>query len=565
MTDIQLIILRRLRSPVIILITVYSIAIGGLIVMPGVDAQGHPWRMSLFDAFYAMSYTATTIGFGEIPYPFTYAQRLWMTVSIYLSVIGWAYALGSVFALTQHPAFREALAHGRFEGRVKRLSDPFYVICGFGQSGKRLADALDRLGFATVVIDRSGERLHSLLVQDLRQAAIATVGDARSPELLLMAGVRHPKCLGLVVLTAEEGEVQTIAIETKVLAPDLPVLAMVKSQMAHQILGAFGGVKALNPYVTFGYNVGMALTQPDSLWLEDWLTAVPGTKPPARVELPHGHWLLVGYGSFGRAISGMFMGSGLSSTGVDLRTFPGEEDLIVGNALNDEVLLQAGIERAIGIVAGTGSDATNLAVVLAARRLKPGVFVVIRQNQIANRRLIDAARAHMRFVQSHVMTQECLQFLTTQLLNTFLTLARDQPNDWAADVCRRMRDIVGDVVPNNWSVTCKGDRLGFQRALVERTQPALTIAHLLSDPDDREERLKAIALLLVRDGREILMPDENTPLALDDRILFAGEPEMEFLQRRLVNDNFAMDYVRTGVESPRTWVGRLIEHAQKRS
>jgi Trk K+ transport system NAD-binding subunit len=280
------------------------------------------------------------------------------------------------------------------------------------------------------------------------------------------------------------------------------------------------------------------------------------------VALPHGHWVLVGFGSFGRAISGMMMGSDLSWTGIDQRAFPDEEDLIVGNGLSDEALLQAGIERAIGVVAGTGSDATNLAVVLSARRLKQGLYVVIRQNQIANRRLIDAARADMRFVQSQVMAQECLQFLTTQLLNKFLTLARDQPNDWAAEVCGGLHRLVGDVVPNNWSVTCTVSGLGLRRALVERPEPPLTIAHLLTDPDERDVRLNALALLLVRNGRDILMPDERTHIVAGDCILFAGESESEFLQRRLLNDNFAIDYVRTGVEPPRTWIGHLIERVQ---
>ena len=60
--------------------------------------------MGFFDAFYFMSYTATTIGFGELPYPFTDAQRLWVTVTIYLTVIGWAYAIGSLLALLQDRA-----------------------------------------------------------------------------------------------------------------------------------------------------------------------------------------------------------------------------------------------------------------------------------------------------------------------------------------------------------------------------------------------------------------------------------------------------------------------------
>ena len=75
MSDILLITLRRMRAPIILLIAVYAISVIGLTLVPGVDPEGRPWRMSYFDAFYVMSYTATTIGFGEIPYPFSYEQR----------------------------------------------------------------------------------------------------------------------------------------------------------------------------------------------------------------------------------------------------------------------------------------------------------------------------------------------------------------------------------------------------------------------------------------------------------------------------------------------------------
>ena len=81
MSDILFLILRRLRAPLITLIAVYGISIGGLALIPGLDAAGHPGRMSIFHAFYVISYTATTIGFGEIPQPFTDAQRMWVTSS----------------------------------------------------------------------------------------------------------------------------------------------------------------------------------------------------------------------------------------------------------------------------------------------------------------------------------------------------------------------------------------------------------------------------------------------------------------------------------------------------
>ncbi len=561
MTDIQLIVLRRLRTPLIVLIGAYAISIFGLVLMPGRDADGNPWRMSLFDAFYVMSYTATTIGFGEVPYPFSYAQRLWMTVSIYLSVVGWAYALGSIIALAQHPAFREALARGRFQSRVRRLSDRFFVICGYGQSGRRLAEAFDRLGYATVVIERSPERLRPLLVQDSVQPAIGAIGDARAPDLLEAAGIRHPNCQGLAVLTAEDAANQTIALEAKVLAPQLPVLARVRSRVAQDTLAAFGGVTIVNPFETFAFNFALALSRPDALRLEDWLTGTPGAPPPARVEAPRGHWVIVGYGRFGRALAGALERAGLTWRAIDSDPARCGGDHVVGSGLAEESLRRAGIEEACGLIAGTDDDASNLAVVVAARRLRRRLFVVIRQNQVGNRALIDAARANLRFVQAQLMANECVQLLTTPLLNRFLLLAREQSNAWAAGVCARLHDLVGDRVPYTWAVTCDSAALGMRRAFVENPEPKLTLGHLLLDPDDRRLRLPATPLLLLQQGRDRLLPDESTPLRAGDRILFAGDDEAERLQWRLLGDDAAIDYVRTGSEPPRTWVGRWLARA----
>src|SRR4029077_13029913 len=102
------VIMRRMRAPLIILIVIFAISVLGLTLIPGVAPAGLPYHMTFFDAFYFMSYTASTIGFGELPYPFTDSQRMWVTISIYLTVIGWAYAIGSMLSLIQDRAFRSA-------------------------------------------------------------------------------------------------------------------------------------------------------------------------------------------------------------------------------------------------------------------------------------------------------------------------------------------------------------------------------------------------------------------------------------------------------------------------
>nr|BFE74852.1 hypothetical protein GCM10020092_081530 [Actinoplanes digitatis] len=141
-------ILRRMRAPLIVLITIFAVSVLGLTLIPGRDAAGQPTRMGFFDAFYFMSYTATTIGYGEIPHPFTDAQRLWVMATIYLTVIGWAYAIGSLLTLMQDRAFRQALGLQRFIRRVSRLREPFLLIVGYGQTGQLLGHSLDAIGSA---------------------------------------------------------------------------------------------------------------------------------------------------------------------------------------------------------------------------------------------------------------------------------------------------------------------------------------------------------------------------------------------------------------------------------
>jgi Trk K+ transport system NAD-binding subunit len=558
MSEILILILRRLRAPIIAVIVVYSIGVFGLVAMPGVDPEGRPWRLSLSQAFYVMSYTATTIGFGEIPYPFSHAQRLWMTFSIYLTVIGWAYMLGSIFGLTRQAAFRHAVARHRFEARVHRLVDPFFIVCGYGQSGRRLVSALDEIGFATVVLESDPERAQPHLVLDTRQPSSLLVADARAPDVLEAAGVKKANCAGLVALTGSDEVSQAIVIDARVLAPGLPLLARVKSQGARKTLETIGDVIIVNPYETLAFNLQLALAQADVLQLEDWLSGVPGDKPPPRIEAPRGHWVIAGHGRFGRAVGAALEAAGLSYQAIDIDAAKCGERCVHGTALAEELLREAGIDEACGLVAGTDVDASNLAIVNNARRLKRKLFVVIRQNNAANRSLIEAGHADMEFVQSVVMTNEIVQQLTTPLLNRFLMLARKQDNAWTIGVARRLREVVGDMVPHTWAITCDTTMLGARHALVEAPEPPLTLAHLLQDPDDGLLRLKAMPLLLRSQDREVLLPDGDMPLHVGDVILFAGEAGVEGLQRRTLSDDAVIDYLRTGHDPPRTWLGRLL-------
>ena len=218
-------ILRRMRAPLIILIMIFAVSVLGLTLIPGQDAAGQPWRMGFFDAFYFMSYTATTIGFGEIPYPFTDAQRLWVMVTIYLTVIGWAYAISVLLTLLQDRAFRQALALQHFTRKVARLREPFLLIAGYGQTGELLGRSFDALGRRFTVIDSSDARIESLDLDPHHADVPGLVGDARNPHHLGVAGLDHPYCEGVLALTDNDEVNLAVTMAAALLRPELPVVA----------------------------------------------------------------------------------------------------------------------------------------------------------------------------------------------------------------------------------------------------------------------------------------------------------------------------------------------------
>lgn len=560
MIDVIYMILRRLRVPLIILIAVYAISIFGLAIAPGVDPDGNPWRMGFFHATYVMSYTATTIGFGEVPFPFSDQQRAWLIISIYLSVLAWTYAVGSVFAMTTDRTFRRTVARNVFRWQVQRLSGPFFVICGAGRSSLALAQALDQLGHRVVVVEIDGERATRFALNEFLSPPLIMEADASHPGSLKDAGIHQRWCQGVIALTSNEHANQTIAIGAKLLREDITVIARVTDTEGTNNLHAFGNVHAVNPFQVLATNLSLDIAAPEVLRMEDWVTAAPGTPIPTRINLPKGKWVLIGYGRFGQTISATLDEARVPWKAIDPdRDLAGEARLQRGD--NSEGSLKAaGVARASVLVAGTDNDTINLSVTTIARRLNPDIYVIIRQNQSADRLLIDAARANLRVVHSQLVVREILQTLKTPLLGDFISLVRQQGNTAASRVIERVMATVGNAAPRNWAFHCDPTQPGLFNAFFRnRGGCALTIEQILRDPRHHENRLTALAVMLVRRGERILLPDPSTELRPGDRLLFMGQETARQLQLNFLEDPLAVDYVRTGIQQPRGWLFRRLE------
>ena len=550
-------VLRRMRAPLIVLIVIFSFSVLGLTLIPGQDAEGRPFQMGFFDAIYVMSYTATTIGFGEIPYEFTYNQRMWVTISIYLTVIGWAYAIGSLLSLIQDRSFRQALAMQRFTRRVARLGEPFVLIAGFGRAGELLGHSMDRLGRRVVVVDIDSERTEGLDLESFHADVPGLTADARDPGHLGVAGLNHPSCEAVVALTNDDEANLAVVMATALLRPDLPVIARATSRTMADRMRVFGSPSVVNPFDVFGDHLRLALRAPASYQLLTWLEAGPGAPLPERGSPPRtGRWIVCGYGRLGRELTRDLRAVGVEVTVVDPTPHDDVDDAVLAGGFEPEVLAGLDLEGAAGFVAGTNNDITNLSLAATARTTNPGLFVVARQNRPSSAPLFAAMELDALLVPTEVVAHQVYAQLSTPLLWRFVREMPAMGDEWAAELVDRLTDLCGNHLQALWKL-----RLNEQEA------PALTgwlasgrarLGDLLRNPEDREEFLHAVPLLVLRGQESTLAPDPDFVLAPHDEVLLVGWPAA----RRALDTTLVVDavreYVATGRRVPSGWVWRKL-------
>jgi len=559
MNNILFLILRRLRRPLIVIILSFAIAVVGLTLMPGVDDKGNPWRMSVFQAFYVISYTATTIGFGEIPYPYSQAQRLWMTLSIYLTVIPWFYALGKIITLLQDTALRHAMTTERFAKSVRLIQEPFYILCSYGESASVLAKALDDKGMRVVVVESLQERLNELELSDTRNVIPSLCADAKLPDTLVHAGVHHPLCSGVVTLTDNDQVNLAVAVAVKLMNPDLPVLARAEREDIAANMASFGTDHIINPYVLFGEQLAVRVHAIGTYILHEWLTDVPGdTLPPPECP-PMGRWIVCGYGRFGKSVVKNLEREHMTTTIVEAAPeLTGCENCIVGSGAEAKTLIEAGVHDAVGIIAGTDNDINNLSIVMTAYELNPKLFVIVRKNKRHNNALFKKFDANITMQPHDIIAHECLAHMISPLLAQFLALARNQSNAWANALVSHLVSVVGETVPETWAVTINSKNAPAVAAFIQQNH-GVTLLNLTQDPANRQNYLPAVPLMLLRNNEPWLLPAGSAFLNEGDQILFCGKPMAKSTQLRLLNSHKDLTYVVDGVEVPDSLVWRWLK------
>ena len=106
----------------------------------------------------------------------------------------------------------------------------------------------------------------------------------------------------MLALTNDDNANLAIAIATRLLNPQLTVLARAENAATVDNMVSFGTHHIINPFERFAEYLGLAIEAPHTLRLLEWVTGLPGSQMPVPHRPPAGAWVVCGNGRFAKPV-----------------------------------------------------------------------------------------------------------------------------------------------------------------------------------------------------------------------------------------------------------------------
>ena len=192
---------------------------------------------------------------------------------------------------------------------------------------------------------------------------------------------------------------------------------------------------------------------------------------------------------------------------------------------------------------------------MTAYEINPKLFVVIRKNKRHNSALFTQFNADITMQPTDIIAHECLAHMISPLLAQFLTLIRNQPNEWSNKLISQLVEKVGENVPETWALTIDKHHAPAVDELLQKGL-SVTLENLTQDPANRVDFLDIVPLMLSRNNEQTLIPTLSTKLLAGDQILFCGRPEAKSVLPLLLNNAKTLTYMIDGIQIPDSAIWR---------
>ncbi len=146
------------------------------------------------------------------------------------------------------------------------------------------------------------------------------------------------------------------------------------------------------------------------------------------IETQEGHTIVAGFGRVGAMVCEGLTSSALPFVVIEMdATRVAEIEArgflyMVGDATDEAVLEQAGIQRASGLVSALGNDAANVFITLTARELSPNLLIIARAEQPTSHKKLRQAGANHVIMPAVIGASRIVSLLTNPTALEFVEL-----------------------------------------------------------------------------------------------------------------------------------------------
>jgi voltage-gated potassium channel len=210
---------------------------------------------SLFDGFYMVVTTFTTIGYQEV-HPLSHAGRIF---NVFLIVTGVALVFSLIGSLTQvfiESEFQQLFGRRKMEREISRLKD-HYIICGAGRVGRSVAHELQRKPAPFLIIEGNEAKAEHYR----EEFPLIMVADAAQEAVLKQARIEFAK--GLVAATTTDASNTYIVLTARSLNPKLKIIARASEEDAEKHLRTAGADAVVSPYKFAGHRIAHSFLRPN--------------------------------------------------------------------------------------------------------------------------------------------------------------------------------------------------------------------------------------------------------------------------------------------------------------
>ena len=174
-------------------------------------------KWSLLDSFYMTIITISTVGYREVN-PMSAGGRLFASFVI-LTGLGTAFFTTTMLGrVILEGEFRGTVGRRRMMRKISELKN-HSIVCGYGRTGKVVADLLQEDGYPFCVIENNKDKSDALH----ETGFLHIIGDATEESVLREAGVEN--ALGVMALLPSDADNLYLTMTAKEISPTTVVVA----------------------------------------------------------------------------------------------------------------------------------------------------------------------------------------------------------------------------------------------------------------------------------------------------------------------------------------------------